>query len=311
MQNLQQATGSRRCYDRCPPSAPPARSRAPAASPIRVRPPAKAPAPRRRCHRVPERMPRVRPTGRLGRQPAQGVHPPRRLAPLRASAAACRRCTTSASRSPAASASRSSGRTARASRRSSGCSRRCCCTTAAAPRCSGSTCSQSRGPSSAWSTGCRSRRRSSSACRRSRTSATPPGSTGMGPRQTRERIPRDPAAWSASRAERRDEPMEDLSRGMQQKIALARALLTSPVLLLLDEPTTGLDPRSKLEVQAFIRTMRERARLHDPALHARHGRGRGAGRPGRDPPPRRAAVPGRRPTRSSACTAPTRWSRHS
>ena len=56
--------------------------------------------------------------------------------------------------------------------------------------------------------------------------------------------------------DRRDDPMENLSRGMQQKVALARALLTAPVLLLLDEPTTGLDPRSKQEVQEFIREVR-------------------------------------------------------
>jgi ABC-2 type transport system ATP-binding protein len=56
--------------------------------------------------------------------------------------------------------------------------------------------------------------------------------------------------------DRRDDPMENLSRGMQQKVALARALLTAPILLLLDEPTTGLDPRSKQEVQEFIREVR-------------------------------------------------------
>jgi ABC-2 type transport system ATP-binding protein len=59
------------------------------------------------------------------------------------------------------------------------------------------------------------------------------------------------------------QPVEKMSRGMQQKVAIARALLTSPVLLLLDEPTTGLDPRSKKDVQHFVRQLRD---THDATV---------------------------------------------
>lgn len=85
---------------------------------------------------------------------------------------------------------------------------------------------------------------------------------GLGASQTRGRIPEilDRMGFPADRSR---EPMENLSRGMQQKVALARALLTAPVLLLLDEPTTGLDPRSKLEVQEFIVEMRA---AHDATI---------------------------------------------
>ena len=89
-----------------------------------------------------------------------------------------------------------------------------------------------------------------------------PSSTGVTSSEARPRI-KEILTNIGFEPKRATEPMEHLSRGMQQKIALARALLTSPVLMLLDEPTTGLDPRSKKDVQKFIRRIRE---VHDSSI---------------------------------------------
>jgi ABC-2 type transport system ATP-binding protein len=85
---------------------------------------------------------------------------------------------------------------------------------------------------------------------------------GLTPGETREKIP-EILGRVGFPVSRRTHSMENLSRGTQQKVALARALLTAPILLLLDEPTTGLDPRSKLEVQDFIREVRA---IHDTTI---------------------------------------------
>jgi ABC-2 type transport system ATP-binding protein len=57
------------------------------------------------------------------------------------------------------------------------------------------------------------------------------------------------------------EPIEKCSRGLQQKVAIARGFLSSPMVVLLDEPTTGLDPVSKEQVMAFIKKLKKETDL--------------------------------------------------
>lgn len=56
---------------------------------------------------------------------------------------------------------------------------------------------------------------------------------------------------------KRDVFVQSLSRGMQQRLCLAHALVHDPPILLLDEPASGLDPRARVELRELLRTLRD------------------------------------------------------
>jgi ABC-2 type transport system ATP-binding protein len=67
-----------------------------------------------------------------------------------------------------------------------------------------------------------------------------------------------------------DAPVDALSRGMKQRLALARVLVHDPDLLLLDEPASGLDPRARIEVRELLKALKEMGKTILISSHILH-----------------------------------------
>ena len=72
----------------------------------------------------------------------------------------------------------------------------------------------------------------------------------------REKIVRDVLALT-DLEDKKDAEVDSLSRGMKQRLGIARVLLHDPAFLLLDEPASGLDPRARIEIREILKELRE------------------------------------------------------
>lgn len=69
---------------------------------------------------------------------------------------------------------------------------------------------------------------------------------------------------------KRDALVDSLSRGMQQRLSLARVLLHDPKVLLLDEPASGLDPRARIEIRELLKELRRMGKTIIISSHILH-----------------------------------------